>query len=99
MLYLQQIILCETEGATFAHTPKTCTSVLYFLFQQKQAGPVLQLTAKPKSTREDYEENKTQRGSSRLLQAEKWWSLARLWVWDFSQQLRITKYPAPSKIQ
>ena len=99
MLYLQQIILCETEGATFAHTHKTCTSVLYFLFQQEQTHPVLQLTAKPKSIREGYKENKTQRQSSRLLQAEKRWSLARLWVWDFSEQLRIIKYPAPSKIQ
>lgn len=89
----------KTEGATFAHTPKTLTSVFYFLFQQEQAHPILQLTTKPKSIGEGYEENKTQRGSSRLLQAEKWWSLARLWGWDFSEQLRIIKHPAPSKIQ
>lgn len=65
-MYLQQIILCETEGATFAHTPQTSTSVLYFLFQQEQTHTVLQLTDKPKSTREAYEEKKTQCGSSRL---------------------------------
>jgi len=78
MLYLQQIILCETEGATFAHTPQNCTSVPYYLFQQEQTHPVLQLTAKLESIREGYEENKSQRESSRLLQAKKRWSLARM---------------------
>lgn len=66
MLYLQQIIPCETPGAAFARTPQTRTSVLYLLFQPEQARPVLQLTAKIKSIGEHSENDQTHQGSGRL---------------------------------